>query len=97
MKAGVSIDHRCDLGSRYWWAERAQTAGWMQKAPVSRGCAVRVDCGARIQVGEKFAVWEFTRRKDNSRTLGWLCERCDAEMVQLVADEGAASRQGRQW
>jgi hypothetical protein len=81
----VSIDHRCDLGSRYWWAKRAQIGE--QIAPVSRDCAVTADCGVRIQVGEKFAVWEFTRTKDNTTTLGWLCERCDIDL-QGQAEEG---------
>lgn len=85
----VEIDHRCDLGSRFWRAVRFTAnaeIGNEVKRPVP--CTVTVDCGATIQPGEFAAIWFFTRNGNkHSEELGWLCANCDADLVGQTEEE----------
>jgi hypothetical protein len=84
----VEIDHRCDLGSRFWRAVRKESdpvIGNEVKYPSA--CTVTVDCGATIQPGEFAAIWYFTRNADNSTEVGWLCANCDADLVGQTEEE----------
>lgn len=78
----VGIDHRCELGGKYSVAERGHSADVKN----STRCAVIEDCGAEIPAGSEAVIWYFTRRGDNNTVVGLLCNRCDAELVEVADD-----------
>jgi hypothetical protein len=79
----VSIDQRCELGTHYSFAERGN-ATIVQKPT---RCLVRKDCGQEIAAGEAGVIWYFARRNINNTVVGVLCNRCDAEMVEVADSE----------
>jgi hypothetical protein len=82
-KIQVSIDHRTQLGKHYSFAERGN-ATVIQKPT---RCFLRKDCNAEIGAGEAAVIWFFERLNIHSAVVGVLCNRCDAEMVEVA--EGA--------
>jgi hypothetical protein len=74
----TEIDQRCDLGGRYWHAERTDMAS---TPSVNVRCEVLEDCGATIQPGEPATLWRFMLNRGKGDVLGWLCENCDADLV----------------
>jgi len=78
----VGIDQRCELGAHYSWAER----GNVTTVNKATRCIVVNDCGQEIAAGETGVIWYFRRRSVNSTAVGLLCNRCDAELVEVADD-----------
>lgn len=79
----VSIDRRTDLGNHYSLAERSGRTIILNDTH----CEVREDCGAIIKAGESARIWHLRRISDSGTTVGLLCNRCDAELVEVADDE----------